>query len=101
MNAQRALEVPGLRVGNHCTRPNFILEIAKNPWVSRGVGKMSVIRLRHTPAIISFQIVNDVFIKKNYKFIVSFDRYKGVSPNRAKNDTEKMVNTINKNDIRR
>ena len=64
MNAQRALEVPGLRVGNHCTRPNFILEIAKNPWVSRGVGKMSVIRLRHTPAIISFQIVNDVFIKK-------------------------------------
>ena len=36
-----------------------------------------------------------------YKFIVLFDRYKGVSPYLAKNDTEKMVDTINKNDIRR
>ena len=53
-----------------------------------------------TPAIILFQIGNDIFIKKKDKFIVSFDRYKGVSPNRAKNDREKMVDTINKNDIR-
>ena len=53
------------------------------------------------PAIISFQIGNKIFIEKNDKFILSFDRYKGVSPYRAKNDREKMVDTINKNDIRR
>ena len=44
---------------------------------------------------------NNIFIKKKDKLIVLFDRYKGVSPYRAKNDTEKMVDMINKNDIRR
>ena len=52
------------------------------------------------PAIISFQIENGKFIEKNDKFIVSVHRYMGVSPYRVKNDTEKMVDTVNRNDIK-
>ena len=56
---------------------------------------------KQAPAIISFQIGNNIFIKRKDKFIISFDQYKGVSPYQAKNDTEKMVDTINKKEIRR
>ena len=56
---------------------------------------------QQTLADISIQIGKDKFIEKNDKFIVSFGLYKGVFPYWGKNDTVKMVDTINNNDIRR
>ena len=56
--------------------------------------------MRQTPAILFFQIKKSKFLEKNGKFLVPLSQYKGVSPYQGKNDTEKMVDTINKNYIR-